>query len=202
MKRLLIFMMACVYAVSCTTPIDDEIKTPPQEEQEIPDQPEGPNSENPTTDNTDGTDIGFEIGTHFVTVCDNVVAPSDVTAYFDANLPNMSEDSDTGFSLAEETGCVIIRSIEDLMAIAPESDELPDIDFTCHTLIIGRMVSDFHNLVMRSQYVGIDEGRMVLTVTYTKDVSISSESKTYYNFWGLYEKLPEGDVELKIIFSV
>ena len=55
MKRLVIFMLACMYAASCTSPVDDEIKTPVQDEQEVP-------QENPeqSEDNQDVPDDNSE----------------------------------------------------------------------------------------------------------------------------------------------
>lgn len=55
MKRLVIFMMACMYVASCTSPVDDEIKTPVQDEQEVP-------QENPeqSEDNQDVPDDNSE----------------------------------------------------------------------------------------------------------------------------------------------
>lgn len=202
MKQLVIFVMACIYVVSCAPPIDDEIKPHFQGEQQVnPEQSGGQIQETPEPDHSDGEDNGFEFDTEWLMMLTPIDAPSNVAIFFDTNLPESSENSDTGFALDEETSCIVINSMEELKEIAFDVTELPEIDFSCYTLIIGRLVADSSNLVYKYQHIGVGEERTVLMVGYTANIVEESDTMTYYNFWGVYEKLTEEKVELNVVIG-
>lgn len=127
------------------------------------------------------------------------VSPSDeVEAFFKTYLPSHSGSYDIGFGLGEEMECIVINSISELEGIAPNDAELPSIDFDRHTLIIGRMVKGSPRYTYEGQKISSESGRTVLTVTYKELDGAAPQMITYYNFWGLYDKLQDTEIELNV----
>ena len=69
-------MLACMYAVSCTSPFDDEVKTPVQDEQEVPqespDQSEDQNQENSWQDQVCEAEPPWSLGNPIL-LSDNLI---------------------------------------------------------------------------------------------------------------------------------
>ncbi len=127
------------------------------------------------------------------------VSPSEeVETFFRTYLPSYDTSLDRGFNLGKETRCLVINNIEKLEEVAPKDAELPVIDFSKHTLIIGRMVKGSPRYMYTGQKISSESGRMILTVTYKEQDGPASQTISYYNFWGLYDKLPGTEVDLNI----
>lgn len=131
--------------------------------------------------------------------CIYPVSPSDeVEAFFTTYLPPIAESHYTGFDLGEKLSCFLINSTSELEEIAPNDVELPSIDFDRYTLIIGRMPKGSTGYTYKGQKISFESGRTVLTVTYEGPDGAVHPTITYYNFWGLYDKLQDTEIELNI----
>ena len=131
------------------------------------------------------------------------VTPSrEVSDFFDAHL---SEDqTDLNFSNIEgsddiSTECFLINTVEQFREIAPEPIELPDIDFAKYSLIVGQHVFEEPRYSLESQAVETGASVLTLNLVYRemRDGVFPAVVTTYY-FWGLYDKLPEYEVNVNI----
>lgn len=116
-----------------------------------------------------------------------VSASEDVEFFFESYLPSYSF-SDIGFNFGEETECFVINDAVYFKAVAPESVTLPEIDFDKYTLIVGQVVMGNPGYSFVSQSIHTD----TLKVVYKNLGESSPATMTYFYFWGLYDKLPEG----------
>ena len=109
------------------------------------------------------------------------VTPSqEVTDFFDAHLSGHSSDFNFSHIDCYETECFLINTVAELKEIIPEPIELPDIDF--------------------AKYSAVETGTDVLTLNLIYRVldGAAPAMITPYYFWGLYDKLPEYEVNVNI----
>lgn len=130
------------------------------------------------------------------------VAPSqEVKDFFDAHL---SEDqTDLNFSNIEgsddiSTECFLINTVEQFREIAPEPIELPDIDFAKYSLIVGQHVFEEPRYSLESQAVETGTDVLTLNMVYRVLDGAAPAVEAPYYFWGLYDKLPEYEVNVNI----
>ena len=130
------------------------------------------------------------------------VTPSqEVKDFFDAHL---SEDqTDLNFSNIEgsddiSTECFLINTVEQLREIAPEPIELPDIDFAKYSLIVGQHVFGSPGYHLESQAIETGADALTLNLVYKRPQGFNAAIMTTHYFWGLYDKLPEYEVNVNI----
>ena len=129
----------------------------------------------------------------------SVEASEEVVAFFSEYLSGeYGYGNDIGFPLGEKTECLVIDSMDEFRAVAPAGVELPEIDFDNYTLIIGCMCAGEPSYDFVSQKIHVESDRMILIVEYRYNDGIALAVEVFYTFWGLYPKLPEGEVELDL----
>ena len=127
------------------------------------------------------------------------VAPSqEITDFFDAHLSGHSSDFNFSHIDCYETECFLINSVEEFRAIAPEPIELPDIDFAKYSLIVGQHVFGEPRYSLESQAVETGTDALTLNLVYSEFCGIAPAMVAPYYFWGLYDKLPEYEVNVNI----
>ena len=109
---------------------------------------------------------------------------SEVTSFFNHNiykwfLTNIEEGVDT---------CIVINDAEELKAIYSGKEEIPSIDFSNYTLLIGKASMPYGYRVC-SQHLSLDGLKSTLNITYdwplgTGAVIINSDMP----YWGVYPK--------------
>ena len=131
------------------------------------------------------------------------VAPSqEITNFFDAHLSENS--TDFNFSNIEgsddiSTECFHINTVEQFREIAPEPIVLPDIDFAKYSLIVGQHVFGSPSYSLESQAVETGADALTLNLVYRVLQGAAPTVMTTYYFWGLYDKLPEYEVNVNIV---
>ena len=148
--------------VACSSDLDD------------PEQPNSHQNETPA----DSTEY-IQYGT-----LDPVEQSSEVTAFFNHNiykwfLTNIEEGVDT---------CIVVNNAEELKAIYSGKEEIPSIDFSNYTLLIGK-ASMPYGYRGCSQRLNLDGQKSTLSITYdwplgTGAVIINSDMP----YWGVYPK--------------
>ena len=127
------------------------------------------------------------------------VTPSqDVSDFFDAHLSGHETDFNFSYMDCYETECFLINSVEEFRAIAPEPIELPDIDFAKYSLIVGQHVFEEPRYSLESQAVETGTDALTLNLVYSEFCGIAPAMVAPYYFWGLYDKLPEYEVNVNI----
>ena len=127
------------------------------------------------------------------------VVPEKLSSFFASVFVYSSHEYDMGFGLKDEDDCIVINSMEEFFALAPSgTDKNIEIDFDNYSLMIGRHVAKSLMLEIKSQAVYIGENDMIFKVVYEDCDDVESSVTMYYNFWGLYHKLPEKDVKLEV----
>ena len=127
------------------------------------------------------------------------VTPSqEVKDFFDAHLSGHETDFNFSYMDCYETECFLINSVEEFRAIAPEPIELPDIDFAKYSLIVGQHVFGEPRYSLESQAVETGTDALTLNLVYSEFCGIAPAMVAPYYFWGLYDKLPEYEVNVNI----
>lgn len=130
-----------------------------------------------------------------------VTASDEVASFFNEHLPEESEHyiGYTDFALGDETGHFVINSEDEFRELLCSDIELPAIDFEKYTLLIGRVVNGRPSLRYKNQKVYIEDNIVTFRVTFEEiTTGIFPACIAYYNFWGLYDKLPEGNIEFDV----
>ena len=127
------------------------------------------------------------------------VAPSqEITDFFDAHLSGHSSDFNFSHIDCYETECFLINTVDGLREIVPEPIELPDIDFAKYSLIVGQHVFEEPRYSLESQAVETGTDALTLNLVYSEFCGIAPAMVAPYYFWGLYDKLPEYEVNVNI----
>ncbi len=135
------------------------------------------------------------------------VKPSkELTAFFDENLRFIglsifgkdNEASLRGGGRYPDT-CIMINSVAEFEAIdfsAGTSLELPPIDFTKYTLVIGQYATPSHGDRFEGQRIVVEPEEITMNLLF-----ISSGDRTHdmwkKEYWGLYPKLP--DLPIRVV---
>ena len=134
-----------------------------------------------------------------------VTASADVSAFFKTYLPSSSSSHpEPEFNFSEiddrDIECFVINSMEEFEAVAPPSVVLPVIDFEKYTLIIGQHLLGDPGYSFGKQAVDTDteSGKMTLNLVYSRMGGASPTVITTFYVWGLYSKLPESAIDVKI----
>lgn len=129
--------------------------------------------------------------------------PQEVKAFFNGHLPSYSTTGNKSvFNFSEieygDSECFVVNSDEDFKAIVNPETLLPPVDFEKYTLVVGQHSMSNPGFVLFSQSI-IDLGDKInLCLTYKSLDGASSDQLAVYYFWGLYNKLPEKPLSLKI----
>ena len=127
------------------------------------------------------------------------VAPSqEITDFFEAHLSGYSSDFNFSHIDCYETECFLINTVDGLREIVPEPIELPDIDFAKYSLIVGQYVFEEPRYSLESQAVETGTDALTLNLVYSEFCGIAPAMVAPYYFWGLYDKLPEYEVNVNI----
>ena len=127
------------------------------------------------------------------------VAPSqEITDFFEAHLSGYSSDFNFSHIDCYETECFLINTVDGLREIVPEPIELPDIDFAKYSLIVGQYVFEEPRYSLESQAVETGTDVLTLNLVYSEFCGIAPAMDAPYYFWGLYDKLPEYEVNVNI----
>ena len=127
------------------------------------------------------------------------VAPSqEITDFFEAHLSGHSSDFNFSHIDCYETECFLINTVDGLREIVPEPIELPDIDFAKYSLIVGQHVFEEPRYSLESQAVETGTDALTLNLVYSEFCGIAPAMVAPYYFWGLYDKLPEYEVNVNI----
>ena len=87
---------------------------------------------------------------------------------------------------------------EELRKIVPEPIELPDIDFAKYSLIVGQHVFEEPRYSLESQAVETGTDVLTLNLVYRVLDGAAPAAIAPYYFWGIYDKLPEYEVNVNI----
>lgn len=122
-------------------------------------------------------------------------------SFFNKELPIWSvSKQDNNFQLdnLSET-CHFINSYEELRSIYTGKETLPNIDFGSYTLIVGQKCSNNVYDNFDKQVFYEKDGKYIL------DLFLSSEivhpTIVYYNYWGLYPKLSNKEINVNLIIN-
>ena len=132
------------------------------------------------------------------------VEPSEtVKKFFSKSLPSYStsgNESIFNFSKIEygDSECFVVNSDEDFKSIVDPKIQLPSIDFNQNTLIVGQHCMPNSGFVLYSQSINDITDTLQLVLTYKSLDGGSADQVATYYFWGLYNKLPEKKVVLRI----
>ena len=131
-----------------------------------------------------------------------VSAPDELSAFFESYLPAVSHSRNTSFLFVDSQECHVINNMKEFEAITNVSTVLPEIDFEKYTLIIGHIEKGYASYTFEKQEIYIDPDKVTLVVTLRKfsgngEPYIYHPEDTYYDFWGLYEKI-SGNVSMTI----
>ncbi|MDO5615571.1 MAG: hypothetical protein Q4G16_05230 [Cruoricaptor ignavus] len=122
--------------------------------------------------------------------------PKDVSNFLEKGLPNTSE-SECFFISQDDDIFYLINNIEDFRDVYSCDDELPEIDFTKYSLIIGKKEMPNSFYLLADQY--IEETEMLnLTIVATLPKSGHWPAFNDFYYWGIYPKLPNKELIVNI----
>ena len=115
---------------------------------------------------------------------------------------DMIDEPDCFIGLKDDDTCIMINSMEDLYRVYGCGGNLPHMDFTEHSVVVGKCTMPNLFYKIHKQYI-IDNGGCLTIKLFAKLISDDGSSypainKMYY--YGIYPKLPNKslNVELKI----
>ena len=124
---------------------------------------------------------------------------TDVSEFFGTELPKYSGTPSTGFFVGtHENLCYVINSIEELKSLYKGEKELPKIDFSSKTLIIGQQYMEKSPYYAKRVDVSRKSGTIIIEVHV-------QEPDYYYNafanmyFWCLCSKFYGNNVKVNVI---
>lgn len=120
----------------------------------------------------------------------------EIISFFETTLPTTGESN--CFFVSEDSDIYyLINSKEELKAIYSCEKELPEIDFTLYSIILGqkRMPNSYYSVV--EQYIRETEVlELNIFVQLPADGHWPAFSNMYY--WGIYPKLPNKKININI----
>ncbi len=94
----------------------------------------------------------------------------------------------------------MIHSVEDLKAIMFSPVELPAIDFSNYSLIIGQHIVLSTSFYVLDQNLDVGSEKVTLNLTLkVPEACYLGLSRQYY--WGLYPKLSGTDIDVNVIYE-
>ncbi len=106
----------------------------------------------------------------------------------DPFFPNTERYKDT---------CCIINSYEELNSVYSGGKQLPDIDFSCVTLVIGKAFVPCENYYIYDQSISIPDANQKVTLTLTfKDDRMATQALADLFYWGFYPKFEAKEIKV------
>lgn len=137
---------------------------------------------------------------------DRVVRPvkqsdTEISKFFDTALPPFKTSST--FFVGEETNrCVIINAYDDLASISADKTDLPVVDYTNCSLVIGQVIlpTSFYKIA-KKELIRIDKTyHLKLWIEpYSENSSWQAISHLY--FWDFYPKLETNNIILDVVLT-
>ncbi len=111
------------------------------------------------------------------------------------------DDFPVGGPLQKDTSdtCCIVNSMEELAQIYKGSKNLPQIDFTSQTLIVGKVTMPDDPFYVKGQSITETESALIHNLR-VKDSENSWCQVYQMRYWGLYPKLPNKPIVVNVIY--
>ena len=95
---------------------------------------------------------------------------------------------------------IVINTIEDFEKVMPVSVELPSIDLSAYTIVLGQYTMPLPQYVFKKQAIVVGAETLTVNLLFEqiKDGAFPQVTETYY-FWGLYPKLPNLPIREKVV---
>ena len=97
--------------------------------------------------------------------------------------------------------CVIINSVEHLNSIYSGNMQIPYIDFSKYTLVVGQKSINSHGWTIAYKKLSFDDNQlnMYLYISTKTELHASAFTKLFY--WGLYPKLQSKNINTRTIWK-
>lgn len=137
----------------------------------------------------------------------NEIPNDELSAFFDATLPDENEvlqyffvppTNHAAYMYSPIDTCYLVNSHEELQALYWGERELPEIDFSKYTLVLGRKMVPSH-YALEGHTLCITDESIVVTLKFRKLEGAFVQMMYHRYFWGLYEKLPKKNTIIKMI---
>lgn len=96
----------------------------------------------------------------------------------------------------EEDVAIIINSDEELRSCHTGNRQLPTIDFTSYSLIIGKVYLDI-SWKLKEQKLEVDGKNVLLHLILEPPTEATSDQMVEYLYWGLYKKINARNIKTK-----
>ena len=141
-----------------------------------------------------------------------VNAPADVKAFFQSEIGKEFGESNTILSdtrivhspvggdvrMPSPDTCCVINSRAELAAIYAGEKQLPDIDFTKYTLVVGKEEMPQSPFILEGMSLTEEENLLVLTLK-VKSTENCLMIDYQMRYWALYPKLPGKPIMVKVV---
>ena len=120
--------------------------------------------------------------------------------FFESKLkPNENVFLDVFKGMFDIDTCFVVNSMEEFCSLSPNVSGLPFIDFSTHTVIVGKFVRTAGFLVKEHNVILTDDN-LALRIYITNDryEAYTCDMKDYF-YWGVYRKLPSNNIQVKLI---
>ena len=135
----------------------------------------------------------------------NPVNPNeDLVSFMKKALPwNSFSNSffEDGFSdgLSESSCvCVIIHNHDEFSEMYHGEEQLPKVDFEKYSLVIGRQLLEQYGYSLVKQQIVSDKNGLTLSLDFQLGEGYHEQAFMFYNYWGLYPKLDESTISVKV----
>ena len=140
-----------------------------------------------------------------------VKASADVETFFQSEIENQTGDSQTilpdpvviiegveGYGYRGPDTCCLVNSAAELAAIYAGNKQLPDIDFTQYTLVVGKETMPEIPYFLNSMSLTETDDLLELTLN-VKGADSRFTTSYQMRYWSLYPKLPNKRIVVKVI---
>ena len=125
-----------------------------------------------------------------------VKASEELTSFMSKALPNGSREN--YFFESRNSSCIIIHSYDEFSEKYHGSEKLPEIDFERYSLVVGQEdVEQFGYYLVKHEIVSAKDG-LTLNLTIRLSGGFHEQSFTSFYYWGLYPKLNESTISVKV----
>ena len=121
-----------------------------------------------------------------------------IAGFFNSELRLGTEGLPECFFMGSQTNeCYIINSKQELQELYSGKKDIPEIDFSKYTLIIGQeIMADYDNKIIRQELVCLDDCLLLNIFVPKKEISLCLIDHLF--FWGLYPKVGVKRITVKI----
>lgn len=125
---------------------------------------------------------------------------NDVIAFFEGMLkPNKNAFFDIFNDMYHVDTCLVINSMEEFRSLSPKTVDFPTIDFSTHTVIVGKFM-ETAGYIVKEHKVKLTDGKLSLCLYIADDGydAHTCDMMDYY-YWGVYGKLPSRIININQI---